>query len=121
MQSRRDFLKALAAFAAFPAVLSMGKKVFAEEKKKKKGDDASGPGWAVPGKGSAGSLGYQEDKNKVPKASQAAKGGIPFEKQFCHNCILYKDGLCQAMTDNNKKVKPNGWCNSWTHNPATPA
>jgi hypothetical protein len=121
MQSRRDFLKTLLTFSAIPLVLSMSKNLFAEEKKKRRGEDAGGGfGDAVPGKGSAGSLGYQVDKNKVPKASQIAKGTppVPFEKQFCHNCILYKDGICQAMTDNNKKVKPNGWCNSWTLNPA---
>ncbi len=118
MQSRRDFLKAMATFAAIPAVLSMGKKVFAQEKKKKGG---GGFEFAIPGKGSAASLGYEEDKKKVPKASQVAKGGIAYDKQFCHNCILYKDGICQVMTDNNRKVKPDAWCNSWTHNPATPA
>jgi len=121
MQSRRDFIKAALTFAAVPTLLSIGKNAFSEEKKKKVGDAGGGVGDAVPDKGAAAALGYQTDKKKVPKANQVDKAGTPFAKQFCNNCILYKDGICQAMSDNNKKVKPTGWCNSWTLNPAAKA
>ena len=120
MSSRRNFLKMAFSLSAIPAVLGLSKIGFAQEKKKKKGDaGAAGEiGQAIPGKGSAGTIKYVEDKSKVPKAEQVAKGGIPYEKQECLNCILYKDGICTIITDNNKKVKPTGWCPTWTHNPA---
>lgn len=122
MNSRRNFLKMALTLSALPAVMAIGKNAFAQQKKKKKGDDAAGGfGMAVPGKGSAGSIKYEADKTKVPKADQVAKGGIPFAKQDCANCILHQNGICTIMTDNNRKVVPTGWCPTWTHNPAMPA
>jgi hypothetical protein len=125
MNSRRNFLKMIFSLSAIPAVLTLSKIGFAQEKKKKKGDTGSGGsnevGWAIPGKGAAGNLKYVEDKSKVPKAEQVAKTGVAFEKQHCANCILMKDGMCTLMTDNNKKVKPTGWCPSWTNNPSVPS
>jgi hypothetical protein len=120
MNSRRNFLKMI--FAA-PAVLALSNFAFAQEKKKKKGDAAApaGDGWAVPGQGAAATIKYVEDKSKVAKADQVTKGGVPFEKQDCANCILFQNGLCTIITDNNKKVKPTGWCPTWTHNPAVKA
>jgi hypothetical protein len=124
MNSRRDFLKMALTLSALPAVLALGQNAFAQQKKKKKGDAgaaAGGYGMAVPGKGSAGAIKYVEDKSKVAKADQVEKGGIPFAKQDCANCILHQNGICTIMTDNNRKVKPTGWCPTWTHNPAIPA
>jgi hypothetical protein len=122
MNSRRNFIKMAFSMSAIPFVLALGKVGFAQEKKKKKGDAAGGDvGWAIPGKGAAGTLKYVEDKSKVAKADQVEKTGVPFAKQHCANCILMKDGMCTLMTDNNKKVKPTGWCPTWTNNPAVPA
>lgn len=121
MNSRRDFLKVALSLSAIPALLSFSKVGFAQQKKKKKGDAGGGVGEAIPGKGSAGAIKYQSDKTKVPKAEQVAKGNIPWDKQHCANCILFQNGVCTLITDNNKKVKPTGWCPSWTHNPAVPA
>ena len=120
MNSRRNFLKMV---LAVPAVLAMSSMGFAQEKKKKKGEaGAAGEvGQAVPGKGAAASIKYVEDKTKVAKADQVAKTGITFEKQSCSNCILFQNGLCTIITDNNKKVKPTAWCPTWTHNPAVKA
>lgn len=121
MNSRRDFLKLALSLSAIPAALTLSKVSFAQEKKKKKGDDAGGDGFAVPGKGAAATIKYVEDKSKVAKADQVTKGGIPFEKQDCANCILFQNGLCTIITDANKKVKPTAWCPTWTHNPAVKA
>jgi hypothetical protein len=126
MNSRRNFLKMALSLSAIPALLTFSKVSFAQEKKKKKGDVGSGGtnnniGQAIPGKGAAGTIKYVEDKSKVAKADQVAKGGVPFEKQHCSNCILMKDGMCTLMTDNNKKVKLTGWCPTWTNNPSVPA
>lgn len=121
MNSRRSFLKIAVSLAAIPTVMSLGKVAFAQEKKKKKGDAGAAGGeigWAVPGKGAAATIQYVEDRSKVAKAAQVAKSGIPFEKQNCANCILFVNGLCTIITDNNKKVKPAAWCPTWTHNPA---
>ena len=119
MNSRRNFLKMV---LAVPAVLAMSSMGFAQEKKKKKGDAGSTEiGQAVPGKGGAAAIKYVEDKSKVAKADQVTKAGIAFEKQDCHNCILFQNGLCTVITDNNKKVKPTAWCPTWTHNPAVKA
>lgn len=123
MNKRRDFLKMAFSLSAIPAVLALSKIGFAQEKKKKKGDTAGAGeiGQAVPGKGAAASIKYVEDKSKVAPADKVAKGGVPFEKQNCANCILLQNGICTIITDNNKKVKPTGWCPTWTHNPAVPA
>lgn len=124
MNTRRNFLKVALSLAAIPTVLSLGNIAFAQEKKKKKGDAAAAPagdGFAVPGQGAAATIKYVEDKSKVAKADQVAKGGVPFEKQDCHNCILFQNGVCTIITDANKKVKPTGWCPTWTHNPAVKA
>lgn len=115
MDSRRKFLKAA---LAVPAVLLMSSVGFAQQKKKKKGEGADEIGWAVEGKGAAATIKYYEDKKRVPKAEQITKAGIPFEKQDCANCILFQNGICTIITDNNKKVKPEGWCPTWTLNPA---
>lgn len=118
MKSRRNFLKMI--FAA-PAIVALSNVAFAQEKKKKKGDAAAGDGFAKPGVGAAATIKYVEDKSKVAKADQVAKGGIPFEKQDCANCILFQNGICTIITDANKKVKPTAWCPTWTHNPAVKA
>jgi hypothetical protein len=119
MNSRRDFLKVALSLTAVPAVLVLSKASFAQEKKKKKGDAGSTEiGWAVPGKGAAATIKYVEDKSKVAAADRVEKSGVPFNKQDCANCILFQGGLCTIITDNNKKVKPTGWCPTWTHNPA---
>ncbi len=121
MNSRRNFLKMI---LAVPAVLAMGNMAFAQEKKKKKGDAGAATaevGQAVPGKGAAATIKYVEDKSKVAKADQVAKGEFTFEKQTCANCILFQNGICTIITDNNKKVKPTAWCPTWTHNPAVKA
>lgn len=119
MNSRRNFLKMA---LTVPAVLVMSSIGFAQQKKKKKGDGGGDAiGWAVPGKGAAATIKYVEDKSKVAKADQVTKSGIPFEKQDCANCILFQGGVCTIITDNNKKVKPEGWCPTWTHNPAVKA
>ncbi len=120
MNSRRDFLKVALSITAIPAVLVLSRTSFAQEKKKKKGDAAATTevGWAVPGKGAAATIKYVEDKSKVAAADRVAKGGVSFDKQDCANCILFQGGLCTIITDNNKKVKPEGWCPTWTLNPA---
>lgn len=121
MSSRREFLKYAVSITAIPAVVLLSRVGFAQEKKKKKGDEAAGAGgagWAVPGQGVAGSIKYVEDKSKVAKADQVEKTGVPFAKQDCSNCMLFKNGVCIVITDKNNKVKPTAWCPTWTHNPA---
>ncbi len=116
MNSRRNFLKMA---LSVPAILFMSSLGFAQQKKKKKGEADAGGCFADPTKGSAASIKYVEDKSKVAKADQVEKSGIPFAKQDCANCILFtKTGECQIITDTCKKVKPEGWCPTWTHNPA---
>lgn len=121
MTARRDFLKQLLSLSAASAALLVGPMAFAQEKKKKKGD-AQDPKTcdAKPGVDGAATINYTEDKSKVAAAAKAEadKKPVKFAQQSCKNCILFQGGVCTVITKGCMKVKPEGWCPTWTHNPA---
>jgi anaerobic selenocysteine-containing dehydrogenase len=122
MNARRDFLKQLMTFSVASAALLLGQNAFSQEKKKKKGETQDPKSCdAKPGVDGAATINYVEDKSKVDAATKAAadKGkALPFAKQNCGNCILFQGGVCTIITKGCMKVKNEGWCPTWTHNPA---
>ena len=75
-----------------------------------------------PGKGSAGPVNYVFNHKDIKDAAlKVDRGGVPFEKQFCHNCSFYTKhaakggeelGKCQIFP--NQLVKGTAWCSTWT-------
>lgn len=118
--SRRSLLQS---FAGLSLATVLSREVFAQ--KKKKGEAAGGAeaalALAVPGVGLAAGISYQDDKTKVAKDLQAARGGCAFATQNCKNCVLYsaleapvggkKAGKCSVLPG--MAVVENGWCVSW--------
>ncbi|HYE35525.1 high-potential iron-sulfur protein [Methylocaldum sp.] len=61
----------------------------------------------------AKSLHYVEDASK---ANRPAKGDVPGEQQFCHNCKFLQAGQGEwrpCSIFGGKLVNVNGWCSSW--------
>ncbi len=129
-KTRRDFLKTMVGATAglFLASLSLEKFSFAEEKKKKKEDSAPVAELpADPKKGKAKEFHYTPDHSLVTDAKlKVEKLGVPFDKQNCKNCLLFKlgkngTGTCTLMiAEPEHIVKEMGWCTSWAKNPAVP-
>jgi hypothetical protein len=123
-KSRRDFFKffGLAAFSLGTALLSKAFPARGEERRARRGG-AGGAELALvkPGVGMAASVNYVEKHSDVKDAKlKVVRQGVPFEKQFCNNCVLYTKqgerngkevGLCTLFA--NQVVKGEGWCTSW--------
>lgn len=123
MNSRRDFLKKVMTFSFASTIVLFSQKAFSQRRKKKGGGEDPNTCFAKPGVDGAAMINYVEDKSKVDAAAIAAanKKDIKFAQQDCANCILYRDGVCTIITSGCKKVVPEGWCPTWTHNPAVKA
>jgi hypothetical protein len=117
-QTRRHFLKTAAVTLLIPALAQ------AEQKRGKKpsaGGDADLP-LVEPGKGMAQSLNYVNSHNDVKDAAlKIDRGGLPFAKQFCNNCMLYAaagkkgaDAVGKCTLFAGQVVKSNAWCASWS-------
>lgn len=127
MASRREFIKTLAASSAGLLLTTLSfRNVLAEEKKKKK-EAGGGALPADPKKGKAKELNYVPDRAKVTDAKlKVEKMGVPFNKQDCKNCVLYKPtggghGICMLMQSEPEHIVAEiGWCTSWAKNPNVP-
>lgn len=73
----------------------------------------------------AQALGYVTDAKKVDTKKYPKRAGAEGAKQFCYNCQFYqakgdakasKEAPCTLFAG--KTVSGQGWCNSWTQNPA---
>ncbi len=73
----------------------------------------------------AKALGYVADAKKVDTKKWPKRAGAEGGKQYCYNCQFYqvkadpkasKQGPCTLFPG--KAVASQGWCNSWTQNPA---
>lgn len=132
--SRRRFFIHLSQMVGLAAVASAlpGSIVFAQERRRARpaeggsaatagGGDLSLP-MVEPGKGAAVAVNYHHKHSEVKDpALKVERGGVPFEKQFCHNCSFYTKagnkggeevGKCQIFP--NQLVKSTAWCSTWT-------
>ena len=124
-KSRREFFKlsTLAVVSMGAAVLAKALPAFGEERRRPRGGqgaDAELP-LVKPGSGMAASVNYVEKHSDLKDAKlKVTRQGVPFEKQFCNNCVLYTKqgqrngkevGLCTLFAK--QVVKGEGWCSSW--------
>jgi len=62
-------------------------------------------------------LGYKHDASAVDTAKYPNRATPEGQKQFCHNCKLYKagaDGWGGCSIFGTKLVAGEGWCSAWT-------
>ncbi len=125
--SRRRFFvhvgQMLGLAAIAPVLFSSN--VFAEERRRGRSAEAGGGAEGLtmvePGKGAAGAVNYHFKHSDVKDAAlKVDRGGVPFAKQFCHNCNFYTKhslkngeevGKCQIFP--NQLVKSTAWCSTW--------
>ncbi len=119
---RRSFLKSAGLVGFCAGIVSMGKStvLFAKDIVYKAAD------LAVNRKNpSVAALNYVADA-KTSKLRTTVRSGVPADKQFCNNCLQYKEpgvldtdkskvGKCVLFQ--NQLVHGAGWCNVWVKKP----
>lgn len=119
--TRRDFIQTAIAVSGVGVVSSLIGLHANAESRAKKADAAAEPK-CVPGKGMAGTMNYYPKHADVKEASQKqTRSGVPWEKQFCHNCSLFTpsgkgEGKCSVITG--CTVEADGICTTWTEKKA---
>lgn len=135
--SRRQFFTQAGTLVGLAVIAPslFGSSAFAEEKRRSRpaaggapatggaGGDLNLP-MVEPGKGVAAPVNYvlkhADLKDAAVKKNAEAKG-LPFEKQFCHNCSFYTKagdkngkevGKCTIFP--NQLVEGTAWCSTWT-------
>ena len=122
--NRRTFFVNLASLVGVAAISSLAGKALAE-RKRGGADPAAGGAGAVklldPNSQPAKAVNYVENHASIKEASlKMARGGVPFEKQFCKGCSFYSNpqtlngkevGNCQIFTG--QCVKNDAWCSTW--------
>jgi hypothetical protein len=123
MTNRRQFLKmaGLGAILAVPASM-IAEKLITGGLKAQAADLAM----VAETDPQAKALGYHVDAAKVDTKKWTKRAGPAGEKQFCYNCMFYKDTSGNPKASKaapctlfaGKGVASRGWCNSWAQNPA---
>lgn len=114
------------AFLAFTGLSLFGVFAGAQQKRQPKTKEAApaeggGEKLCKPNDGMAKSINYQHKHSDVKDAKlKVEKQGVPFEKQFCNNCVLYtKVGMQNGAEVGKCAVIPGcvvagaGWSSSW--------